>query len=108
MLQPASDFHFRKDLAELPASAYGGESSNYSADLREIIKVVNRRRWVIITTTLALLAAATVFLLVATPRYTIKAIRAPVGERSSIRQIACQIAAAINSAKNTDDMKTRW
>ena len=70
MLQPASDFHFRKDLAELPASAYGGESSNYSADLREIIKVVNRRRWVIITTTLALLAAATVFLLVATPRYT--------------------------------------
>ncbi|HEY7231047.1 MAG TPA: polysaccharide biosynthesis tyrosine autokinase [Pseudolabrys sp.] len=54
----------------MPAPPRGGEASGYSADLREILRILNRRRWIIITTTVASLGAAAAFLLTATPKYT--------------------------------------
>ncbi|HEX5422885.1 MAG TPA: polysaccharide biosynthesis tyrosine autokinase [Candidatus Acidoferrales bacterium] len=71
MLQPASDFrHSGRDLIEaVPAVPDGGRGDD-SFDLREIIKILRRRRGAIILATLIALAAAVIFLLLVTPRYT--------------------------------------
>ncbi len=69
MLQRASDDHDpRKDLIE----SYGAESppSNRTVDLREMVQILRRRRWIVIWTTLALLGASILFILVVTPLYT--------------------------------------
>ena len=70
MLQPTSEYHTRKDLMEAAPSMSEDDRRNYFVDLREIAKILRRRRWIVIVTTLALLAPAILFVLIATPRYT--------------------------------------
>lgn len=72
MLQPAPEYQSHRALIEatpiLPG-AEGGRGS-YQLDLREIFKILRRRRWAVILTALAFVLAAVVFVLLVTPRYT--------------------------------------
>ena len=68
MLQRASDYDARRNLIEAAPFAAGG--ANRAVDLREMLQILRRRRWIVICTTLALLGAALVFVLVVTPLYT--------------------------------------
>jgi succinoglycan biosynthesis transport protein ExoP len=67
MLQPTSELQIRKGLIEATPS---GEGADHAIDLREILRILRRRRWIIILTTIGLLTGAIVFILAATPRYT--------------------------------------
>ena len=70
MLQRTSDYHTRKDVMEATPSMSGGDEGNYWVDLREIVRILRRRQWIVIVTMIALLAPAILFVLIATPRYT--------------------------------------
>lgn len=70
MLQPVSDFRLRRDLTEAaPAISERGPEGR-SLDLRGIIKILRRRRWIVILTTLVFLSGGVLFVLLVTPRYT--------------------------------------
>jgi polysaccharide biosynthesis transport protein len=84
MLQPTSDYHSPKVLMEAAPAVAGPGKGDYSIDLREITKILRRRRWLVIVVTLALLAAAIVFVLLATPRYTAMATILVDPRRSSV------------------------
>ncbi len=70
MLQPISDYRTRKDLLQMSPSMSDGDTENRSVDLRELVQILRRRRWIVIITTLAVTTGAILFVLFATPRYT--------------------------------------
>lgn len=70
MLQPATDYQLRKDLIEAAPVTADGSFGNHSFDPREILKILQRRRWTIILTAFALMLAAALFVFLVTPRYT--------------------------------------
>ena len=70
MLQRASNYSSHEDLVEVSPVVAGGEVGNYSAQIRELIQVLLRRRWSVVLTALTFLALAGAFILLTTPRYT--------------------------------------
>ena len=70
MLQRASDYDARRDLIEAAPFSPGNVPPHRAVDLREMLHILRRRRWVVIWTTLALVGAALLFVLVVTPLYT--------------------------------------
>jgi exopolysaccharide transport family protein len=70
MLQRANNYSSHEDLVEVSPVVAGGEVANYSAQIRELIQVLLRRRWSVLLTALTFLALAGTFILLATPRYT--------------------------------------
>ena len=73
MLQSPSDFHLRRDLIGAAPFMSDAGTENYSLDLREIVKILQRHRWAIILTAVVLLLAGIIFVLFVTPRYTASA-----------------------------------
>ena len=98
MLQRTSDYQNRKDLMELVPSFSDGEARGYSVDLRELVQILSRRRWIVILSTLALLVVAAAFLLIVTPRYTATATVLIDPHRSSVVDNNSNQPAAANSA----------
>ena len=98
MLQRTSDYQNRKDLMESVPSFSDGEARGYSVDLRELVQILSRRRWIVILSTLALLVLATVFLLIVTPRYTATATVLIDPHRSSVVDSNSNQPADANSA----------
>ena len=84
MLQRTSDYQTRKDLMETAPSFPDGEGRGYAVDLRELVQILSRRRWIVILSTLALLVCATIFILIVTPRYTATATVLIDPHRSSV------------------------
>ena len=70
MLQRVTVSQSRKKFVDSPASPMPDVMDNYAHHLRESLKVLKRRRWLIVATTLAFIAAALAFLMLVTPRYT--------------------------------------
>ncbi|HEX5210697.1 MAG TPA: polysaccharide biosynthesis tyrosine autokinase [Pseudolabrys sp.] len=70
MLQRASDYDAHRDLIKAGPAAAGAGASGRAVDLREMLQILRRRRWIVIWTTLALFGAALIFVLVVTPLYT--------------------------------------
>jgi exopolysaccharide transport family protein len=70
MLQRVTVSQSRKNFADSPASPMPDVMDNYSHHLRESLRVLKRRRWIIAATTLASIAAALAFVMLVTPRYT--------------------------------------
>ena len=98
MLQRTSDYQNRKDLMESVPSFSDGEARGYSVDLRELVQILSRRRWIVILSTLALLVVAAAFLLIVTPRYTATATVLIDPHRSSVVDNNSNQPAAANSA----------
>ncbi len=70
MLQPASNSKLRRDMIDAAPIMSDADPESYSLDLREIVRILRRRRWIIILMTLALMSAAILFVLLVAPRYT--------------------------------------
>ena len=102
MLQRASDYDPRRDLIE----SYGAGSPppNRTVDLREMVQILRRRRWIVIWTTLALLGASILFVLVVTPLYTATSTVLIDPHRSS--QVDSSSSQQISSNFATDDATT--
>jgi exopolysaccharide transport family protein len=98
MLQRTSDYQNRKDLMETAPSFSDGEARRYTVDLRELIQILSRRRWIVILTALALLVLAGIFLLIVTPRYTATATVLIDPHRSSVVDSNNNQPASANSA----------
>lgn len=98
MLQRTSDYQSRKDLMEAPPSMPDGDPRSYALDLRELVQILSRRRWIVILTTFALLLVAAVFILIVTPRYTATATVLIDPHRSSVVDSNNNQPASANSA----------
>jgi succinoglycan biosynthesis transport protein ExoP len=98
MLQRTSDYQSRKDLMETAPSMSDGDPRSYTVDLRELVQILSRRRWIVILTTLALLLIATIFVLIVTPRYTATATVLIDPHRSSVVDSNNNQPASANSA----------
>src|SRR6185437_4480515 len=70
MLQPASDYEPRHDLMEVPPPPPAGAQQLRGVDLREMTRILRRRRWIVILTTGVFVALAIAFVAIVTPRYT--------------------------------------
>ena len=70
MLQPLPQIQADQDIIEASPVIADGSPENRPLDLREIIRILLRRRWIIAITALALLGAACLFVLLVTPKYT--------------------------------------
>src|SRR5581483_2208311 len=97
MLQPAPEYQSHRDLIEATPLTYDGGAESHSLDLREIIRILRRRRWVIAFTALALFAAAVLFVLLVTPRYTATAAILIDPHRSNVLDSAANRSAQISN-----------
>ena len=99
MLQPTPEYQTHRDLIDavpiVPVSE-GGRGS-YPLDLREIFKILRRRRWIIVLTTLGLLSAAILFVLLVTPRYSATASILIDPHRSNVLDSAANRSAQISN-----------
>jgi succinoglycan biosynthesis transport protein ExoP len=82
MLQPTSDYPSRRPL--FTTSVSSAQWAHSSIDLREIARILNRRRWIVILAVAALFAMAGIYLLLAMPRYTATATVLIEPHRSSV------------------------
>lgn len=93
MLQPASDYRVRKPLIDSPTIP-GGEEGDYSIDVREIVRILRRRLWIIAATTLVLLVAAVIIIFALTSQYTATATVLIDPHRSKVADTTSNQAAA--------------
>src|ERR1700760_3744928 len=70
MLQPIFDYDPSKAPAESSFSQASVGTASRTVDLREMVRILRRRRWIVIGTVAALVGAAAIFVVVSTPRYT--------------------------------------
>ena len=70
MLQPVSDYESRHDLMEVPQPIASAAQHARGVDLREMTRILRRRRWIIILTTGVFVVLAVAFIAIVTPRYT--------------------------------------
>ena len=85
MLQRVNVSQSRKNF-DAPASPAPDVMDNYAHHLRESLRVLKRRRWIIAATTLAFVAAALVFVTMVTPRFTATATVLIDPRRSSVAE----------------------
>jgi exopolysaccharide transport family protein len=86
MLQHVSGSQTRKTFLDSPAASTPDVMDNYTLHLRESLRVLKRRRWIILATTLAVVAAALTFVICVTPRYTATATVLIDPRRSSVAE----------------------
>jgi len=70
MLQRVTVSQSHKNSVDSPAPPMPDVMDNYAHHLRESLRVLKRRRWIIAASTLSFVAAALAFVMLVTPRYT--------------------------------------
>jgi succinoglycan biosynthesis transport protein ExoP len=70
MLQPIFDYDPSKTPVESGFVSSRSAASSRTVDLREMVRILRRRRWIVIGVVGVLVGAAAVFVAVSTPRYT--------------------------------------
>lgn len=101
MLQPAFDFDAHKlPVAEMPVAAPVGEATR-TVDLREMVRILRRRRWIIFGVVAAFAVVAGIFVLVTTKLYTATATVLIDPHRSQVANTSDQAPAPSNFG--TDD-----
>lgn len=100
MLQPTFDFDPRKlPVVETPAVMPTIEPTR-TVDLREMVRILQRRRWIILGAVGIITAAAAIFVLSVTPRYTGTATVLIDPHRSQVANTSDQPQAASNFASD--------
>ena len=104
MLQPVFEYDRRKlvPTIEVPAAAPAGDTgAGRTVDLREMVRILRRRRWIIFSTVAAIAGATGIYLLTATPLYTATATVLADPHRSQVADTTDQAPAPSNFG--TDD-----